>query len=85
VHAPLALPAFPRWALPKRAMVFEHAVGTRCRTAVPAIPLSMRSTHRTAVFVFLGSPCDFAHELDTALDFRSGADPCEWLALRIQN
>jgi hypothetical protein len=27
-----------RWAFLKRAMVFEHAVGTRCRTAVPVIP-----------------------------------------------
>jgi len=54
-------------------------------TAVPAILLSMRSSPRTVVFAFLGSPCVPAHQLCTALDFRSGADPCEWMVLRIQN
>ena len=48
-------------------------------------PLSTRSTQRAVVFALLGSPRAFAHTLDTALDFRSGADPCEWMTLRFQN
>ena len=47
-------------------------------------PLSTRSTQRAAVFALLGSPRAFAHKLDTALDFRSGANPYEWMALRLQ-
>ena len=43
--------------------------------AVPAILLSKRSSPRTVVFAFLGSPCVPAHRLDTALDFRSGVGP----------
>jgi hypothetical protein len=58
----------------------RHPMPYRCSRH----PLSTRSTHRTAVFAFLGSPCALAHELDTALDPRSGADPCERMALRIQ-
>ena len=48
-------------------------------------PLSTRSTQRAVVFALMGSPLAPAHRLDTALDFRSGADPCEWMALRLQN
>jgi hypothetical protein len=44
-------------------------------------PLSKRSTQRAVVFAFLGSPRVLAHKLGTALDFRSGVDPCEWMAL----
>ncbi len=47
--------------------------------------LSTRSTQRAVVFALMGSPLASAHRLGTALDFRSGADPCESMALRIQN
>jgi len=52
---------------------------------VPAILWARGSPQRAVVFALLGSPRAFAHQLDTALDFRSGADPCEWMALRLQN
>jgi hypothetical protein len=45
----------------------------------------MRFTHRAVVFAFFGSPRALAHKLVTALDFRSGVDPRERMALRIQN
>ena len=47
--------------------------------------LSTRSTQRAVVFALLGSTRAPAHKLGTALDIRSGADPCESMALRIQN
>jgi hypothetical protein len=47
--------------------------------------LSTRSTQRAVVFALLGSTRAPAHRLGTALDIRSGADPCESMALRIQN
>jgi len=48
-------------------------------------PLSTRSTHRAVVFASLGSPLAFAHEFDTALEIRSGVDPCEWMAPNLSN
>ena len=43
------------------------------------------STPRAVVLALMGSLLALAHTLDTALDFRSGADPCERTALRIQD
>lgn len=43
------------------------------------------STPRAVVLALMGSLLALAHTLDTALDIRSGVDPCEWMALRIQD
>lgn len=59
----------------------RHPMPIRCSRP----PSSTRSTHRAAVFALVGSPHDLARQLDTALDIRSGVDPCEWMALRISN
>ena len=59
----------------------RHPMPHRCSRHHP----STRSTQRAVVFALMGSPLASAHRLGTALDFRSGADPCESMALRIQN
>ena len=59
----------------------RHLMPHRC----PRPPLSMRFTHRAVVFASLGSPRALAHKLDTTLHFRSGVDPCERMALQMQN
>ena len=56
--------------------------GTRGRPPAPAIPSSTRSTQRAAVLAPQGLPARPPRQLDTALDFRSGVDPCERMALR---
>lgn len=49
----------------------------------PAITEHACFTPQAAVFALVGSPLVLAQTLDTALDFRSGAAPCERMALRI--
>ncbi len=74
-----------RRAFLKRATAFDttgrHPMPHRCSRH----RLSTRSTQRAVVFALLGSTRALAHRLGTALDIRSGVDPCESMALRIQN
>ncbi|MDO8778241.1 MAG: hypothetical protein Q7K57_57905, partial [Burkholderiaceae bacterium] len=74
-----------RWAFPETRHGFRapgrHLMPYPCSRH----PLSTRYTQRAVVFASLGSPRVPAHKLGTALDFRSGVDPYEWMALRIQN
>ncbi len=82
MHVPVALPAFTRRAFLKRATAFDPLVGTRCRLLFP--PFLRARVSRTArlCLPLMGSPRDTARQLDTALDIRSGVDPCERMALR---
>ena len=55
----------------KRATAFDHPIGTRCHLC-SRHPLSTRSTHRAAVFAFLGSPHDLAHNSTPPWTFGQG-------------
>ncbi len=56
--------------------------GTRCRFPIPPSPEHACFTPPAVVLALLGSPLVPAQTPDTALDFRSGADPCALMALR---
>jgi len=57
--------------------------GTRCRLPIPPSPEHACFTPPAAVLALMGSPLVSAQTPDTALDFRSGVDPCGRMALRI--
>ena len=78
-RSPRGLASVHRWAFLKRATAFEQAVR---HDAAPRLrhPLSTRYAARV-VFASLGSPRAPTHKLCTALDFRSGVDPSERMAL----
>ena len=84
VPLPVALPAFVAGRSKRRATA---SITRSAPDAVsrPRHPVE-HAFHASRGCVCLpGSPRARAHRLDTALHFRSGADPCEWMASRIQN
>lgn len=71
------------WALLKRVEAVDLPTRHPMPAPDPAITEHACSTPQAVVFAPMGSPLVFALTFDTALDFRSGAAPCERMALRI--
>lgn len=76
--------SFHDWALQKRVKAVDFRTGTRCRFPIPPSPEHACCTLQAVVIAPMGSPLVLAQTLDTALDIRSGAAPCESMALRTQ-
>ena len=77
---PLGVPSRTRRCLEQ--MVRTAPDAARCSRH----PSSLRILRRTRPCLpLMGSPCVFARQPGTALDFRSGADPCRWMTLRIED
>lgn len=84
MHAPPTLPA-SRWALLKRVVAVVTGPALDAEFPIPSSPEHALFNAARSRACPMGSLLALAQTLGTALDFRSGVDPCQRMTLRIQD